>query len=86
MACGENDNAKTDKTFTKLSQKIVIEPKLYLEHSRSIFAYDVANAKNGQFKNTLVQLIQGFNKVTSKRHQSVSLMTAFIVIQKNLMI
>lgn len=65
-ACGGNDNAKRDKISTKPSEEIIIEPKLYLEHSGSMFAYDVANAKNGQFKNTLVQLIQGFNKVTLK--------------------
>ena len=66
MACGGNDDAKTDRKSSKPSKEIAIEPKLYLEHSGSMFAYDVPNAKNGQFKNTLVQLIQGFSKVHSK--------------------
>lgn len=62
-AKSERTHEDTENKSTSQSSKItIIKPKLYLEHSGSMYFYDGPSVK-GQFKNTLVTLMQGFEKV-----------------------
>jgi hypothetical protein len=60
----ETDKPEGEKTKT-ISKNTTIEPKLYLEHSGSMYFYDGVNTQ-GEFKNTLVQLMQSFEEIKPK--------------------
>jgi hypothetical protein len=62
FACG---GKKEQTSVKKAPLETIIEPKIYLEHSGSMYFYDGANVK-GQFKNTLVELMQGFEEIKPK--------------------
>ena len=69
-ACsGKHSGTETEKPeqnkSTTIPKNTTIEPKLYLEHSGSMFFYDGVNT-HGEFKNTLVQLMQGFEEIKPK--------------------
>jgi len=64
-SCGKNERTHEDtenKSTSQSSKNTPIESKLYLEHSGSMYFYDGPKVQ-GQFKNTLVELMQGFGKV-----------------------
>ncbi len=63
LGCSGND--KKEKTPVKPPLETIIEPKIYLEHSGSMYFYDGANVK-GQFKNTLVEIMQEFEEIKPK--------------------
>jgi hypothetical protein len=66
FSCGKSERKRKIGQQEILEPKNnYIEPKLYLEHSGSMYYYDGPNVK-GQFKNTLVSLMQGFEKVKPK--------------------
>lgn len=59
---GRTDRHETDSVF-KTSKAAIIKPilpKLYLEHSGSMFGYDGPSV-NGNFKNTITQLLNQFD-------------------------
>lgn len=56
------EEVKTTPQVSQATKNVIIEPKLYLEHSGSMYFYDGPTVK-GQFKNTLVTLMQGFEKI-----------------------
>jgi hypothetical protein len=62
---GQKDDKPEGKKSTVNPANNIIEPKLYLEHSGSMYFYDGVNTQ-GQFKNTLVQLMQGFEEIKPK--------------------
>ena len=63
LSCGKNERNHeiSDPKKSELINKFIF-PKLYLEHSGSMYFYDGPNV-NGHFKNTLVKLMQGFEKI-----------------------
>lgn len=64
FSCSKNERNHeiSDPKKSELINKYIY-PKLYLEHSGSMFSYDNPSAKKSQFKNTLVALMQGFEKI-----------------------
>jgi hypothetical protein len=64
----EKNEVKQTPQVTLAAKNTIIEPKLYLEHSGSMYFYDGPTVK-GQFKNTLVTLMQGFEKIKPEMPQ-----------------
>lgn len=66
LFCGCKGNSeKTEQTTVKKTPDTIIEPKIYLEHSGSMYSYDGVGVER-HFKNTLVKIMQGFGEVKPK--------------------
>ena len=65
FGCEGKHSGGKEETSVKIPLKTIIEPKIYLEHSGSMYFYDGAKV-DGQFKNTLVEIMQGFQEIEPK--------------------